>query len=396
MAIIDHIDGPNRRIYLHADTVGIDLQPMDIYTAMRTFRQNDEELRKYDCFLAGKGKEQKGPGKFTERYVVCLLGTRIVPYDATQILTVIGTIITDDGQEGTACFDKTLLTITTRVDIHYQPPQVEVLEIGGTPAEIAAAVWADSDAYVNGSKGNLVNHLKHLSFRVYVDESITTPEYIGDGSQGYPFNNITTAIDYCEDNGITDLMLKSDITLDRNLKNFRMTGIGNPTVDTNGKDLTGSEFFHCNMEGDYIGQITVQQAVLRNNFWLNGFFERCTIEGNLYCKDDSLIVMLYCSSAVAGTNRPAIYGNVTGFCNLNIRDYVGGMNIRNFTQALSVMTIDGKGALTFEASNTDGIMVARGRWEPFSNLANGATVLTPVGDQSKIDTIPEDVWNHTQ
>lgn len=146
MPLIDTIDGPNRRIYLGIDSVSADVVPMDIYTEMRALRRTDENLRKYDLFLSGEGKVPKGGGSFTERYVICLDGTRIVPYDTSHTLVVISGIITDDGQQGIACFDRTPLSPATIVDIDYQPPQVEVIEIItgggiGTPAEVADAVW---------------------------------------------------------------------------------------------------------------------------------------------------------------------------------------------------------------------------------------------------------------
>ncbi len=131
MVLIDYIDGPNRNIYLHSSTVNTSIHPMDIYKEMRTLRKNDESLRKYDLFLSASGFEYKGGGKYTERLVKCLLGTRIIPYDADQELTITGVLITDDGQEGIACFDRSLLSPTTVVDINYVPPQVEVITVSG-------------------------------------------------------------------------------------------------------------------------------------------------------------------------------------------------------------------------------------------------------------------------
>ena len=146
MPLIDNIDGPNRRIYLGIDSVGVEVVPMDIYTEMRALRRTDENLRKFDLFLSGEGKVDKGGGSFTERYVKCLLGTRIVPYDGDHTLVIVSGIITDDGQQGIACFDRSLLTPGTLVDIDYQPPQVEVIEIVtgggvGTVEEVRDAVW---------------------------------------------------------------------------------------------------------------------------------------------------------------------------------------------------------------------------------------------------------------
>lgn len=163
MAVIASIDGPNRRIYLHSDTIGANVHPIDIYIAMRTFRRTDESLRKYDTFLTAYGNVEKGGGKYTERYVQCMSGTRIVPYDTTQELTITGTIITDDGQEGIACFDRAPLTSTTVVDINYVPPQVEVIVvetgsglsteehdklITGLDTSIPPAVWDEAEAEI--------------------------------------------------------------------------------------------------------------------------------------------------------------------------------------------------------------------------------------------------------
>ena len=138
MALIDWIDGPNRRIYLSIDSVGASFNPVDIYKEMRALRRTDEALRKYDVFLGAAGNDPKGGGKFTERYTICLNGTRIVPYDVTHQLEITGTIITDDGQEGIQCFDRGPLTSTSRVDIAYIPPQVEVITLGGGAADEVA------------------------------------------------------------------------------------------------------------------------------------------------------------------------------------------------------------------------------------------------------------------
>lgn len=151
MAVIDTINGPSRLIYLHSDTQTGTVHPVDIYKEMRTFRRTIESLRKYDVFLRASGYEPKGGGKFTPILVTCLNGTRIVPYDATHELSIIGEIITDVGTSGVDCFDKTPLSTGTSVDINYIPPQVEVIEIitGSAVTEqdkldIADKVWDEA------------------------------------------------------------------------------------------------------------------------------------------------------------------------------------------------------------------------------------------------------------
>lgn len=148
MAIIDHIDPVNRRIYLSASSVGTTIHPIDIYKEYRTLRLNDETLRPFDGFMRADGNVSKGGGKFTERYVTLLLGTRIVPFDTSQTLNITGTIITDDGFEGVLAFDKSSLSVNTSININYTPPQVEIIQVNtgsGVSAQdkidIAQQVW---------------------------------------------------------------------------------------------------------------------------------------------------------------------------------------------------------------------------------------------------------------
>jgi hypothetical protein len=135
--------------------MGEDLYPMDIYTEMRALRRTNEDLRKYDVFLSAFGNVPKTATKNTERYVRENAGTRIVPYNASHNLRVVGTIITDDSQEGIDCFDRSSLDPGVEVDIDYQPPQVEIITVnisGGSgitdqdKIDIANGVWNHSDA----------------------------------------------------------------------------------------------------------------------------------------------------------------------------------------------------------------------------------------------------------
>jgi len=176
MTVISSIDGATRRVYLHVDTVGVDVHPIDIYKEMRSLRRTTESLRNYDLFMKASGNESKGGGKYTERYVTLLDGTRIVPFDTSHELTIIGTIITDIGTEGIAAFDRSPLALTTVVDINYVPPQVEVVIVATGSAvtsqdllDISEAVWgyATSAATTVGSIGEYVSS-KLLSFKKFI------------------------------------------------------------------------------------------------------------------------------------------------------------------------------------------------------------------------------------
>jgi len=90
--------------------------------------------------LVMRGNTPKGGGANTERYLVMLDGTKLVPWDEPGFVQVSGVVIGDDGSaEGPGQFDRSL--ITSAVDISYTPKQVEVLEIE-VPASSAAEIAA--------------------------------------------------------------------------------------------------------------------------------------------------------------------------------------------------------------------------------------------------------------
>lgn len=163
ISLLAGIDPVTREMFLSLATVDASINPIDIYKEMRICRRLDETLRGFEVFLAAFGNVAKGGGKFTERYVQQLLGTRFVPYDANQELTVTGTVITDDGQEGVACFDRTGLTATTVVDINYIPPQVEIITV-----TTGSGLSVEQDAKLTSIDANttyqnkIVNNLKEL------------------------------------------------------------------------------------------------------------------------------------------------------------------------------------------------------------------------------------------
>lgn len=141
MPIIDRVDGPSRRIYLHADTAGTALDLLDLYRELRALRRTDESIRPFPAFLEMQGNLSKGAGSFTERFMILRQGTKIVPADSgDHSLSISTTLIGDDGSvEGPGQFDRS--AIASRVDIAYAPKQVEVLN-QPDPATIAAAVVA--------------------------------------------------------------------------------------------------------------------------------------------------------------------------------------------------------------------------------------------------------------
>jgi len=257
MTVIASIDGPNRDIYLHADTVGASVHPIDIYKEMRTIRRTNESLRGYDVFLSAKGNDAKGGGKFTERYVICNLGTRIIPFDTSHELTIIGTIITDDGQEGISCFDRVPLTPTTIVDINYVPPQVEVVRAEAELAAIKFISFSDKIAIdINGESGTGLN---------------SQGVQLGYGNA--PVNNVADALLIAAEFGINDLHFHNNFTIIEDISGFNISS---------DSSLQATIIFAsgCVTENVHFHEVTIQGDLNGQNHYFNGtFFSALGVSG---------------------------------------------------------------------------------------------------------------------
>lgn len=239
---------------------------------------------------------------------------------------------------------------------------------------IADAVWDEDIVAAHttiDSAGQVSAETRHLDRGVYVD-----PEALvnGDGTAGSPFDNMTDAKDHAETHGLKKLIVYSEVTLLSSLKNFIVEGVGNPVINCNGQDLKNSQFNHCTMRGTYLDSIVCDNGILDDNFWLNGHFNNCGLNGNLFCIDGGMVVIAGAHSTIAGLTRPTVSMNGAGSSQLSIRDYAGGLTILDCNNVADEATIEmPTGKLTLDATCTDGIISVRGGMYFIDNSA-GSTV----------------------
>jgi len=242
-----------------------------------------------------------------------------------------------------------------------------------------------------------LERLNYMEAGVWIDTELVPA---GDGSQASPFNTLTAAVDYAEAEGIKTLYVYADITLDRQLKNFKVIGVGTPTIDANGQDLTKSEFWHCKMQGNYIGVIIVQESVLLGGFYLNGFFEKNGLAGDLICVDGASVFMKDNASAIAGLGRPTVSMNATGWCNLSVRGNEGGLTLKDCNNVLDEVTVEvAEGSLTFDSSNTTTVansMIARGMCKFVNEVPTAGVVIDETGYPANINIADSILRNKTE
>ena len=256
----------------------------------------------------------------------------------------------------------------------------------------AAAVWNAANASYNtaGTFGHLLNEVDYLEKQIWVNTDAVTN---GSGSQESPFNNINDAIDKAENDGIYVIDLIGDITLNRNFKNFKLKGIGNPEVNLNGQNTKNSTFCNVKVKGAFQegSGCLFEDCEILDTASLEGTYDNCALLGDLTCQDTATVLMKDCVSGIPGTGRPTISMNSGGTSLLSVRGYSGGLTIKDCNNAADRVTVElHPGSLTFDSSCTNGIMVARGVGKFVDNTA-GATVTNETVNQSITDVVEASV-----
>ena len=220
---------------------------------------------------------------------------------------------------------------------------------------------------------------------IYIDTELVLN---GNGYQQTPYNNWTDAVDDAEANGIKNLVLLADATIDRQLKNFVITGIGTPIVDFNGQNVDKSEFSRCTLTGLYIGRIVAQASNLTGTFNLNGFFENCAFGSNFVIPDNGIAFVKNCSAFVVGADIPTFdIGGALGTGVLSMSGWAGPLKIINVNQATDEANLAiNISKAELDASCTDGVINVGGVIRLTDN-SNGSVVTNDVIDPQHFQNI---------
>jgi len=263
---------------------------------------------------------------------------------------------------------------------------------GPTASEIADAVWdeAYADHDTDGTFGHLVNYIGNIEKELWVNTELAEN---GNGSQESPYNTLNDAKDRAEEDGIRVINLIGDVTLTRNFKNYTLKGVGLPEVDLNGQNVKNSKFENVKIKGEFVdgSAVIVRDSIILDTAQLEGFYENCALGGDLTCQDGAVVLLKDCASNIPGTDRPTISMNAAGTSQLSVRGYNGGLTIKDSNNAADRATIEvNPGSGTFDASCTNGIMVARGVGK-FVDSTAGATVVNEMVNQEMIDDMESKV-----
>lgn len=361
--VIDYIDGATRRIYLRQGVV--DLYPIeDLYHEYRYMRANDESLRVWEPMLKAEGNVPKGAGAFTPRYVVLLLGTKVVPYDEPDQLNQLGDMITDDPDTDPSLYD--ISGLTTAKPIFIKPSEAETIQLNSESIEYSSfngAISIDQDNNTGLAAAGT-----------------TFPA----GTRQRPCLNTADAQLIAADRGIASIDVIGNITLGAgdDFEGFHFVGdstLKSTITILDAANVLDSEFSHCTVTGILDGTTQIDNAILTNLDFVDGQISNCMIgPGEVELGVATTANMFNCFSAVPGSSTPVIDMNGTGV--IGLRGYNGGVEFRNY---------NGNGSHSID------LVSGQIKLDP-ATITSGTFVCRGVGkliDASTNDPIPTGPWN---
>lgn len=199
------------------------------------------------------------------------------------------------------------------------------------------------------------------------------------GTPQEPVGNMTDALAILTERGFTTLYILGDATIDSGLDYSGLIIVGesmskSEITISSAANVLRTEFYDAHILGTLDGEAVLKHCVIDDLDYINGFVEQCVLNpGTITLGGSDEAHFLDCWSGVPGTSTPEIDMGGSGQA-LAMRNYSGGITLKNKTGADSVSLDLVSGQIILENTVTAGTIVCRGVGKLTDNSV-GATVL---------------------
>lgn len=226
--------------------------------------------------------------------------------------------------------------------------------------------------------------------RVWIDtvdglDGVTYPQ----GTPSSPVRTLADALTIIEQRALPKrLFITGDLIIDQDLINFDVEGASQrlTTLSLTGTSLSRTRFSGVSITGDFAGQLgvcTLERGVsLENVTNFAGSMLDCGLAGTIEFADvpgpgDNRYEILRCYSVIPGDVVPTLDFNNVIDTNINIRDFVGGIRVRELNDVDNLLSIDMDPAfVVLDPTVTEGLIVIRGVGRVDDQSGPNATVIT--------------------
>lgn len=161
------------------------------------------------------------------------------------------------------------------------------------------------------------------------------------GTSGFPVNNETDLLAVAARENINVVRVQGSLTLTQSYDGWVFLGDNNDTdiVSMNGQSVEGAAFKDLRLSGAGSGAATCTACNFDNVSGIGGTWYRVGILNTLTLSTTPTLAM-HSFSGIAGTGRPVIDANSVAV-DAAFRDWVGGFELRNLSNAGANVTVDG-------------------------------------------------------
>ncbi len=184
------------------------------------------------------------------------------------------------------------------------------------------------------------------------------------GTELQPIDNLDGLSYLLSTVGLTKVYVKGHLDLTDEGSWIGLEFIGESSLKTTidievDADVFNCEFYDCHVRGTLDGSSQIERSVVDSIDFVEGFVFSCALGPNEISLGTNTIANFFsCYSTVPGISTPIIDMNVTGI--LALRDYNGGMLLKNYSGSDSHSIDLASGQLKLDSTITSGIFVVRG------------------------------------
>lgn len=207
------------------------------------------------------------------------------------------------------------------------------------------------------------------------------------GTAQAPSDNLSDAALIASRRGLGKIYIVGNLTLsnEANWTRFSFVGesSGKTTLTVNTEAIVDkTEYYDMTIQGVFDGDSLIVSSVIKDIEYINGIVDTCMIGSVIKLGPFTQAHLLHCTSGVPGTSTPVVDFDGQN-SSLAVRNYNGGLSLRNKTSVDAVSIDLSSGQIILESSVVAGQIVVRGIGKLIDTLGNpiltgnwnGATII---------------------
>ena len=198
----------------------------------------------------------------------------------------------------------------------------------------------------------------------------------GNGYQGSPFNNFPDAIGALDDRNLTHIEILGDVTLDRNIDGYTITGENLPLFDMNNFSVGNTNFIKMILTGTQNGGSPfLDNCGVQNVVGFNGKGELVALGGTIRVADGANVLLNDVTPISANSDIEVDFIDATT-AEVDFENAHGDFIIKNMTSPTDIFEINFlSGKITIDNSCTAGTIILNGTADWLNpEYSGGATI----------------------